>query len=44
MELPLTEIIHYINAIILSCKLFGQYDFKNVEERTASLVTRMKLE
>jgi len=44
MELTSTENIHYLNSIIFSFKQFRQYDFKYIEERTASLETLVKLQ
>jgi len=44
MELTLNDNIHYLHNIMISFKQFGQYDFKYIEERTASLEIHMKLQ
>jgi hypothetical protein len=42
--MELTKNIHYLNSIMFSFKQFRQYNFKYVEERTASLKTHIKLQ
>jgi len=39
MELTLIENFHSLNSSMFSFKQFRQYDFKHIEERTASLET-----
>ena len=43
MELTLTENIHDLNSIMFSFKQFRQYDFKYIEERTASSEPHIKI-